>query len=488
MSVKRAIIQMLGSRQLSLIVMAVGTVVLARLLTPTDFGVFATAIAIVAVAGAVIDFGLPEFLIQRREFDRATVSSATGLTLALVLAVGTVFGAALVLLPDAVLPPAMRPVLALLVIALLARPLVMPVETALRREVRFGLMSIVSVLKISTQTAVAIVLAAAGFGAVALAAGVLAETVLAALVLVIAAGRDRLAWPSLRGWHVLCGFGLRYTAITLLTRVGEVLVALIISRMLGFGLFGQFDRARMVVRLFDRAVLDGIEPVVLPALSHLLREGSDPAHLYLTKVRYLAALCWPVFAVIALFAQPLVAVLLGAQWSAAVPAVQILALMGLFLPFTRMSIKLFVALGLSRKYLRLQALHQALRVLLTAAGALVSLEAACLGFALSYGAKAVLVTPAVKAATGYRTRDLAAICLRCMVIAGCAIAGPGCLLVVAPTLSNPALLAVGIPLAGLGWLLGALAVRDALLGEVLTAIGLKAPASPARARGRDRAV
>jgi O-antigen/teichoic acid export membrane protein len=477
MNLRRAILQTLGSRQCSLLVMAVGTVVLARLLTPADFGVFAAAIAFMAVAGTIIDFGLPEFLIQRSSLDRATVAAATGLTLALGLAVAAVYGAAVLWLPDAVWVPDLRPVLALLLLALLAKPVIMPIETSLRREGSFGLVSILALVKISTQTAVAIALASAGFGAVALAGGILAETGVAAAVLVVAAGRGRWSLPTLHGWQPFFAFGLRYTAISLLSRIGEALIVVCFSRWLGFAALGQLDRARLVVRLFDRSVLDGIEPVVLPALSHLLREGSDPARLYLRKTRFLAALCWPVFAVIALLAEPLVAVVLGPQWTATEPAVRILCLMGLFLPFTRMSMKLFVALDMSREYLRLQTVHQAVRVLLAAGGALISFEAACLGIALSYGVKALLVTPALKAATGYRSGHLAGQSLRCLGIALCAVAGPALLLALAPALSDLASLAAGIALAGLGWLLGAAALRDPLLEELLVAARLRAPAS-----------
>ncbi|MDH3266311.1 MAG: oligosaccharide flippase family protein [Gammaproteobacteria bacterium] len=476
MIVKRAIFQTLGSRQISLAVMAVSTVVLARLLTPVDFGVFATAIAITTVAATIIDFGLPEFLIQKSRIDRETLASAAGLTLVLAVAIVAVLCIALLFLPIGILPPAMRPVLALLLVALLVKPLTMPIETTLRREVKFGLVSILSVVKVATQATVAIALAVSGFGALSLAGGVLAETVLATTILIFAGGHGRLARPSLKKWPLLSAFGLRYTAIALLSKIGDLLIALSITRLLGLSSLGQLDRARTVVQLVDRSLLDGIEPVVLPALSHLLRDGSDPAALYMAKTRYLAALCWPAFAVIALLAEPLVAVFLGPQWDTTVPAVQILALIGLFLPFTKMSRKLFIAFGMTKKYLYLQIIHQSLRVALTAGGALISFHAACLGIAAAYGVKAFLVMPPIKAVTGYSVTELLSVCLRCMGMTVCAVVGPASLLVLAPGLSNIMMLTSGISLAGLGWLLGAAMMRDPLLAEIATMVGFRLPA------------
>ncbi|MEQ8966314.1 MAG: oligosaccharide flippase family protein [Azospirillaceae bacterium] len=472
MTVRRAMIQTLASRQGSLVIRAVGTALLARLLAPEDFGLFAIAVAAYALALTLIDFGLPSFLIRRETVDRAILRSAIGLSWTLAVACAGLAAAALILLPESVLPAALRPVLGVMAVGLLVQPLIMPIEAGLQREMRFGLISILSLVKVVVQTAVAAGLAVAGFGVVALAAGMLAETVAAAVVLVAAAGRGRLAWPSFGGWRPLLGFGARYSATGLLSDAGDAVIVGAIGKLLGFGPLGAFNRAQTVVRLMDRSLLEGIAPVVLPAFSRSLRQGAEPARLYLLKVGHLTALCWPVFAVIALAAEPLVAVLLGAQWQDTVPAVRLLALSGLFLPITRMSMKLFVALDLTGTYLRLSAINQLIRVGLVAGGAAISLEAACLGVSLAIGVKAAMISATLESAIGYRVADLLPIAGRAVVITVTSAIGPAALLAALPAVAAPVLLVAVIAAAALGWVAGTAATRHPLLAEGLSAAGL----------------
>jgi len=472
MSVRRAMAQTLVSRQAGLLVRAGGMALLARLLTPDDFGLFAVAVAIHALARTLIDFGLPSYLIRRETLDRSTLRAAVGLSWTLTLACTGAAALALALLPASVLPAELRPVLALMAASLLAQPLMMPIEAGLQRDMRFGLLSTLSVVRVVVQTGVAAALALAGFGVVALAAGVLAEMLAAAAILVAAAGRGRLAAPAFGPWRPLAGFGSRYSATGLLSDLGDAAIVMLIGRLLGLAPLGLFNRAQTVVKLMDRSLLEGIAPVVLPALSRSLRAGSEPRRLYRVKVGHLAALCWPIFAVIALAADPLVAVLLGPQWEAAVPAIRLLALTGLFMPITRMSMKLFVALDRTGAYLRLMVVQQAVRVALVAVGALISLEAACLTLALATGVKAVLVSAALKPAIGYRFADLARPAGQAAVMTVAAAAGPAAALLLAPGLVAPALLGLVVGLAALGWIAGAAVTRHALLAEVLAAAGL----------------
>src|SRR3546814_3774220 len=67
-------------------------------------------------------------------------------------------------------------------------------------------------------------------------------------------------------------------------------------------------------------------PVLLPAFAAKLRQGHALKDSYLRGVAYLTAVGWPFSVVLALLAHPILRVLFGPQWDAAVPLVQILCL------------------------------------------------------------------------------------------------------------------------------------------------------------------
>ncbi len=475
MRVRRAIIQTLISRQLGLVIRALSLVVLARLLSPQDFGIFATATAIIAIARAVSDFGLSAYLIQQKELDNEIIKAAVGLSVLLSLTIVAGLSTGIYFLPDHYLSAEMRLTLWLLALSLLTQPLMLAVDTALKRDLEFTLLSALAVVRIIAQTIGTIGLALMGLGASALAGGVLIETIIATAILLGAAGKGRFVTPLFNGWSSLLHFGLRYSTSTFLGNVGGAMSILSISRFLGVEFLGLYNRAQSVVSLLDKTLLDGIAPVMLPAISKSLREGKSAKELYLRKVSYLSVLCWPSFAIIALLADPLVQLLLGDQWKAATSTVQILALMGLFLPFTKMSMKLFVALDMNTKYLHLQAIHQAARVALVAGGAVISLEMACLGVALSPGVKALLVAGPLKRATMYKADEMARVLTQSMIVTGAAVIGPALWLVLSNGASTPIVLnlLVATGLAAAGWLFGAVITRHALLNEVIDLVKKK---------------
>jgi O-antigen/teichoic acid export membrane protein len=394
--------QTLGGRYAALVIQAVGMVVLARLLAPADFGVFAAAAAILAVCSAIVDFGLASHFVRAPSLERQELRAGVGLSLALTLLCAAALGA-LSLAPGLV-GGALLPLMAL---SLLPRPLLLPLDAALQHELRFGLLTLISVFRTLVQVCTSVTLALMGWGVWSLAAGFALEGLASGLALALFGDRSRLVRPSLKGWRPLLAFGLRFSSTGVLGNAGDAAIALLVGRFLGLADLGVFNRSRTVVSLVDKTVLEGVAPVVLPALSRVLRDGMTAKAAYLTKIDHLTAVCWPLFALIALCAEPLVTVLLGPQWPQAVPAVQILAAAGLFFPYTRMSMKVFVALGLERQYARLQAVHHLARVALAGAGALISLEAACAGVAAGFAVDWLLISPALKRATGAGFRDLA---------------------------------------------------------------------------------
>jgi O-antigen/teichoic acid export membrane protein len=469
MVVRAALIRMLVSRAVALVIMAAGFAVLGRLVAPAAFGHFALALAIFTLAESVVQFGLRQYLIRSEtEISRATIEAAAGLSLVLAASAAALGLAAAATSLAGLLPRPAAAALVPLSLALLIGPFVLGTEALLHRSLRFGLVSVAEVARVAIDAAVSIALTLAGFGAVAMASGVLASRLGTAVLLLAFAGRETRARPRIGPWRGFTGFGGRMTAIQILPVATDLAMVSILSGVQGAAVLGLFNRARTIHRLLDRTLFEGIGPVVLPAMSDALRQGAPPRRLYLVQVEYLAAICWPGFALIALLAEPLVAVLLGPQWDAAVPAVQVLALMGLTMPFTKMSQRFFVAMGETRAFLRFQVLEDAVRLPLAALGAFVSLPAFAAAFVVANAVKAVAIARHVGRRHGRGGREVlrAARVAAAMTLA--TLAGPA--LVLAAGLGPLATLGLGLVLGGAGWLAAAAALAHPVIGEMRQAL------------------
>src|SRR3546814_13584426 len=117
------------------------------------------------------------------------------------------------------------------------------------------------------------------------------------------------------------------------------------GRLLGIEAAGLLHRATSTIQIYRKGVLEGLMPVLLPAFAAKLRQGHALKDSYLRGVAYLTAVGWPFSVVLALLAHPILPVLFGPPWDAAVPLVQLLCLAGAITPFVHPVRPLFISLA-----------------------------------------------------------------------------------------------------------------------------------------------
>ena len=324
--VRRSFVLALADK-LSVVVMSLVTMaIVSRILTPAEVGLFLVASTIVILIEAFRDFGIGTFLIREPALPERLVRSAVTIIAALSLTLGgvSVIGAQVIarFYGDADLTGLIR----IAALAFVVAPISTPLLALLRRDMRFGAVAAISVAAGFVNALATIGLALAGFGPFSLVWG----SVLAACVTAIGAMIARPVWwifrPTLRDWRQVVPFGAWSSIITLLGMLFDAFPRLILGRVLGFGAVGLFARAISLSQLPDRLILSAVQPVLLPALaSHARGQGTLKAPLLL-GLSYISGLQWPALAMIAVLADPIVRLLLGAQWLEVVVLVRIVAL------------------------------------------------------------------------------------------------------------------------------------------------------------------
>ncbi|WP_299970551.1 oligosaccharide flippase family protein [uncultured Roseobacter sp.] len=465
MSLRVAIRDRLLSRPAVLVAHAVGLVVLSRLLTPTDFGLFALAAVGYWIAVALADLGLKSLLLKETHLDPRRHGEAVGLALVSAVVVSGAFAAIAFVLPDSVAPPAMDLALWVLAASILMGPLDLLFNIPLMQSMRFGLISVVNVIGAWTRCGVSILAALYDAGPAALAAGLLAEQIVSFGLFAAARRQERIPAPRLTGWSTLIADGGRLSATQVVRYLGDLSMMSAISAFLGVATLGIYNRANQVVKLFDSVFLASLSPVVLPAFAQAVDKGHAPAAIYLKKVELLSALIWPAFATIALMADPLCRVVLGPGWPTAPVIVQLLALMGITKPLTNMSQSLFVALGELRLGARLDVQHHIIRGALASLGALISLEAVCLGLFIAQVINGARQTRAFGRSTDYAYGDMRSLLMKSALLTVFTV-GPAALALYALQSTHALLeLAVGGAAAMAGFVIAATLMQHTLFFE-----------------------
>src|SRR5919106_4343726 len=268
------------------------TVVLARLLTPRDFGLVAMVTTVIGFLSIFKHSGLATPTIQREHITQAQVSNLFWVNLG-------VSGICMLIVA------ALAPVLAWfyhdsrLVAITLALSVTFLVGgyrvqhlALLRRQLRFKTLAVIDVGSMALGVAVAIIMAGLGFRYWSL-VGLSLATELGSFLLTGSISRWRPQWPSRRsGVGPLLTFGLHQTAASLIFSIARGTDTLLIGRYYGAGAVGLYTRgAALVTRPLEQFLLP-VNSVFVPTLSRL---QSHPARYRSTFLRLYEAIAVATF-------------------------------------------------------------------------------------------------------------------------------------------------------------------------------------------------
>jgi O-antigen/teichoic acid export membrane protein len=137
---------------------------------------------------------------------------------------------------------------------------------------------------------------------------------------------------------------------------------LIIGRILGLASVGLLSRANGLVSLMTESLVTPVMAVSLSVFSIKNREGGAVRDAYLGALSLLTSVSWPAFVFIAAMAYPVIRILSGPQWDAAVPLARFTCLGGAFSALLGLQYAVFQATGAVRRNLWVTAITTTLRV------------------------------------------------------------------------------------------------------------------------------
>lgn len=337
-------------------------VVLARQLTPLEFGVVALASVFLDLLTLIGRGGLTEVLIQRTTLDEEDKSTAFWNSLAFGLC-GTVVlwlgaQAAGVYFHSADLAPVMRG----LAIVCTLNVLGTVHEALLKREFGFKALAIRTLLAALVSGVAALAAAYAGWGAMSLVVQRIVATVLLTGVMwwalrwlpTLRYSRQKAA-QQLRMGFVLCGSAL-------LSIGNQRIIDIVIGRLLGANSVGFFRIAWRGLDMLMQLGLSPISSVTLPLFSRLQSDPQALGAAYLRVARVTALVIFPVFIGSAIIAPEFIRLVFGPQWEASVQLMQILALGVVAMPMIWFKSNALIAIGKSRAVMWLNIIEFTLSV------------------------------------------------------------------------------------------------------------------------------
>lgn len=346
------------------------SIVLARLLSPEEFGTIALLYLFTGIASAFVDSGFSASLVQRQDITHTDESTVFwfNLTMGALVALGLWVAAPLIASFYAL--PILVPLMSALALNVFLSAMGAIHGTLLTKRLDFRTQLKIGAWSTVISGAVAVMMAWYGLGVWALVAHTLVATTVTTLLLWCLNSWRPLAVVSLESVRRLFAFGGYMMASGLLDVAYSRLYTILIGKFFGVRELGFYSRADSTQQL-PTGVLTGIlSRVAFPIFSSA---ANDPERLRRgtrLAVRGMMLINVPMMLGLAVVAEPLIVTLFGAQWLPAAPILEVLCIAGVFWPLHVINLSVLMAQGHSSLFFRIELVKKLLGIGLLFLGSL----------------------------------------------------------------------------------------------------------------------
>lgn len=454
----------------SFILTLCSTVIVSRLLTPAEIGVFSVAVSLVALGHVFRDFGIGQYLVQETTINRDKMRAAFTVMVTISWFIAFLLFVLRFPLSDFYGNPGIARVLTALAINFLILPFGAPLLSVLRREMQFGRIAFVNLGSQTVMATTTVTLAFNDFSYMCMAWGSVAGNVTTVLLLSFLRPADAFILPKFSALGDVFRFGAKASTATLASEIGSTAPDLILGRTLGFSEVAFYSRAAGLVTLITSNLVGIVRSVYFPSFAKSFRAGGDMASIFARATAHLVGIIVPLFAIMALVAAPLIAFLFGDQWTRSAPLASLLCGYALITaPFTLAADSL-IASGKIGLYMRCQLVVQGVRVLAMLTSLVMPLEHVVLALGFASVIQALIYSKALKISLNLSTRTLLREIWPSYALIPFALFGPALVLAgnhfAGSPLTNFLLLAASGLSALPGWLLGLWVFGHPLLLEI----------------------
>lgn len=361
----------------------VSVIVLARLLSPADFGLVAMVSIFTGLARTFMEGGLSMATIQREHVTQSQVSNLFWINCGLGL---TIFLVAIALAPLVAWiydEPRLISIMYALSLSFLIGGLSVQHDALLRRQMQFKKIAVIDLASMTIGIITAVWLAWGGVGYWSLVAMPVATMMIQTILRWVMAG-----WrPGMITRNVntkpLLNFGMYLTGANFVGYFTTNVTPFLVGILGGATSLGLYNRAFAVASMPSKQVLPPIMNVMQPALARLSGEAERLRETVLSLMKKIALFTMFITLCMVTMADWLIAIFLGSGWEEAVPIFAILALSSIVTPITTFTAITLVALGEAKALMKWKIITFGILLACLSIGSIWGVMGVILAFGLS---------------------------------------------------------------------------------------------------------
>ncbi|MDR0660905.1 MAG: lipopolysaccharide biosynthesis protein [Prevotellaceae bacterium] len=370
----------IGSQGITVIVI----IILARILSPAEFGIIGLTTIFIAIAQVLIEGGLGHALVREQDGNEKDYSTVFHFNVAFGILLYVLFYFLAPAIANFFGQPILVKVLRVLGLTLIIGSLTGIQQTILVKRIDFKSQAIISLCSASISGVVAIYLAFSGRGVWALVwRALLMQTIRSILFWIHNKWIPRTFFDK-KTFLRLFSFGKNLVLIYLIAAIFKNIYNAIIGRFYKVEDVGYYSTADQYANMVGGTISNITAKVAYPVFSRL---QSDPAALKnaAKKILGIITLCtfFIMFAII-IVAKPLIILLMGEKWAPAIPYLQALCLAYMVQPLHNIDQNIMNALGRSDLFLRTELVKYALFIPIIIVGIVWGIKVLMIGFIFHY--------------------------------------------------------------------------------------------------------
>lgn len=344
------------------------SIILARLLSPKEFGLMGMVSVLIVLLNSMSELGLFTSLIQKKEVNQTELSSVFWLTFILGLVISLLLFVSAPWVALFYNQNELTKIIQVLSIIFFFNSLVLTHNAILTKVLNFKILEIYSTVSLVLSSIIALILAYFNFGVWAL----VYQQILNSLFNAVIVWYFQRWRPSFilhfKSIKSLLGFGFRVFISGLLNTLFGSIDTVIIGKFFSAASLGLYSFAQNLINVTVGTFTTAIIRVLFPVMAGAQNDAERLKSIYLKTNNLLNIFIIPVMGTICIFANQIVAIFLGNKWIDMVVYFQLFAIIGILYPISALNINLILAKGRSDKFLHLEIIKKILLVIGIAVG------------------------------------------------------------------------------------------------------------------------
>ncbi len=349
-------------------------IVLARILTPEEFGIIGIIMIFIAISNSIIDSGFSNALIRKIDVTSVDYNTVFYFNLGISVILYIILYFSTPFISDFFKEPLLISTTRVIGLVLIINGFSIIQRTLLVKKVDFKTQAKVSIIASVSSGVIGIGMAVLGYGVWSLVGQQLSRQFFNSLFLwIFNQWRPSLeySWGSFRE---LFSFGSKLLVSGLIDTIYRNIYQLVIGKFYTSTQLGHYTRALQFQTIFTSNLTAVIQRVSYPVLSEIQNESDRLKNAYRKVIKMTMMVTFALMLGLAAVAQPLIVNLIGEKWLQAVYYLQIICFSGMLYPLHAINLNMLQVKGRSDLYLRLEIIKKIIAVIPVIIGVFYGIE------------------------------------------------------------------------------------------------------------------